>query len=146
LTCEGNRNPVDVVSVLLQGFKDPYLSEAVIKAIQKPREQISISDFQNLEILYACNRNIADLSGLEICKNLKWLNLSMNRIKRIEPIGKLKNMDFPVNNISDLYALVENPGIDKYDVLDVTGNPLNDQTINEQIPALQRRGVTVIYK
>ena len=47
------------------------------------------------------------------------------------------------NQITNIKPLVDNPGIGKGDIVGLDGNPLNEKSINEYIPALQARGVHV---
>ena len=49
------------------------------------------------------------------------------------------------NQIEDLAPLVANTGLSEGDEVNLTGNPLSDQALNEQIPALEVRGVSVTY-
>jgi len=49
------------------------------------------------------------------------------------------------NNISDLSPLVANSGLAAGDTVNLVGNPLSQQAINSDIPALEGRGVTVLH-
>jgi hypothetical protein len=49
------------------------------------------------------------------------------------------------NHISDISPLVDNTGLGEGDWVDLRGNPLSEQSINEYIPALEARGVQVYY-
>ena len=80
--------------------------------------------------------------------NLHTLALSSNQITDVGPLAGLYNLSrlFLENNqIEDISALVANTGLDEGDEVSLTGNPLSDQARNEQIPALQARGVDVTY-
>jgi len=49
------------------------------------------------------------------------------------------------NQISDIKPLVDNPGLGSGSIVDLRDNPLSEECINEHIPVLQARGVTVEY-
>ena len=49
-----------------------------------------------------------------------------------------------MNQIIDIYPLIQNSGIDNGDIVDLSHNPLNETTINTYIPQLESRGVNVI--
>lgn len=95
-----------------------------------------------------CPRRIADLTGIEYCKNLQVLQLVRTGISDISPLSVLINLntlDLNYNEISDLFPLVENTGLAEGDRVDVRYNPLNELSINEYIPQLEQRGVIVDY-
>ena len=49
------------------------------------------------------------------------------------------------NQIEDISPLVANTGLGEGDEVILIDNPLNNQALNEQVPALKSRGVTVYY-
>jgi hypothetical protein len=49
------------------------------------------------------------------------------------------------NDIVDISPLAANAGLGDGDLLYLQGNPLSAESINVHIPALQARGVTVVY-
>ena len=151
---------------------DPYLRGAIGSKLRKPRgEPITLRDMLGLTELFAHRRNISDLTGLEHAINLTelWLvnnnitdispitgltkltelNLINNSISDISPLAGLTNLtELRLNNnsISDLSPLVANRGLWwKRDSVDVTGNPLNAESINTHIPTLQGREVTITF-
>ncbi len=73
-------------------FPDPNLEAAIREALNKPEGPIYQSDFEGLSQLYAANRNIANLSGLEYCTNLTSLYLWYNQISNISPLSGLRNL------------------------------------------------------
>jgi len=107
-------------------FADPNLESAVRQAIGIPERPIYPSDLKGLTLLYAPERNIADLTGLAQCPNLTDLYL--------------KN-----NQISDISPLVDNEGLSEGDTVSLEENPLSSDSINIYIPQLQARGVIVDY-
>ena len=85
---------------------------------------ITRSEMATLTRLIAPNKNISDLTGLEFATGLDTLDLSDNNIEDIEP-------------------LVDNTGLGTGAAIDLRGNPLNDQSRDVHIPALEARGVAV---
>ena len=76
------------------------------------------------------------------------LHLSNNRIVDLEPLNqltKLNRLTLYHNQIVDLSPLVANTGLDEGDWVNLYGNPLSTQALNEQIPALKAKGVSVTY-
>ena len=56
---------------------------------------------------------------------------------------RLASVDLRQNEISDVRALVDNPGLGRGDEVNLELNPLSQQALTVQIPALIRRGVRV---
>ena len=54
----------------------------------------------------------------------------------------LKRLFLERNSIRDISSLIANTGLDRVHLQD---NPLSDKALSEQIPALEARGVIVIY-
>ena len=89
-------------------FPDPKLETAIREAIGKPTGDIYQSDLEGLTSLYASERNIVNLAGLEHCTSLTWLELWDNQISDISPLSNLTKLDhlfLGTNHISDLSAL-----------------------------------------
>ncbi|MYF73155.1 MAG: hypothetical protein F4175_07160 [Gemmatimonadetes bacterium] len=63
----------------------------------------------------------------------------LSNLTRLEWLG-LDN-----NSISDLAPLVANAGLGEGDWIEVSNNPLSATSINTHIPALQSRGISVLY-
>lgn len=61
----------------------------------------NIGLFQKLILLDLSGNNISEISGLEDCKNLQVLNLSMNRIKFLSNLNSLQNL---IKLVSNLYT------------------------------------------
>ena len=64
-------------------FPDPNLEAAIREAINKPEGPITDEDLAGLTELDASNRGISDLTGIEHCINLQWLDLRGNQITDI---------------------------------------------------------------
>ena len=98
--------------------------------------------------LYLGNEHIEDVTPLAGLTNLRRLNLDGNQIVDVTPLAGLTNLhflDIENNRIEDLAPLTANPGLGEDDTVRLKNNPLTDQALNEQIPTLEARGVTVHY-
>jgi Leucine-rich repeat (LRR) protein len=151
-------------------FPDPNLEAAIRLAINQPTGPISDAALLGLTSLNASFRNIADLTGLDHCGNLTQLQLHGNRIVDLGPLASLSKLAdlylwenqisdilplegltrlrfvFLYNNqIEDISALGANPGLGPGDVVNLSGNPLNQEALCTTIPDLQQRGVTVYF-
>jgi PKD repeat protein/Leucine-rich repeat (LRR) protein len=80
----------------------------------------------SLDSLFLDRNQISDLKALEYCTNLSWLNLHSNIISDIKP-------------------LVNNPGIGLNNFIELGDNPLSNEAITIDIPALEARGVFVMH-
>ena len=132
---------------------------------------ITVIDMQTLAALYAPNKNIRNLTGLEAAINLRELRLvdnnitdisslakltelrqlwlDNNSISDISPLAGLTNLSelrLSNNAISDLSPLVANTGLGSADWIDVRGNPLNNTSINSHIPTLKNRGIVLEFE
>lgn len=122
------------------------------------------------EVMNLANNPITDLSTLFNCPLLKELDISgiaTNDLSvltndellitvRANQIGltdlsmfashrSLMHLEVRYCQISDLTPLVDNLYFGSGAFLDLTGNPLSANAISIQIPALEARGVTVVY-
>ncbi|MFC1729901.1 leucine-rich repeat domain-containing protein [candidate division KSB1 bacterium] len=159
-------NPVTDIAILsnLTELREVYF-------IGAPFADISvISELLKLEVFWAMDCNIQDISPLANLTKLKFIHLELNnisdisalrnsvllerlyisdnRIKDISVIKYLINIEIlrlRNNQIEDILPLVENTGIGNGDAVLLSGNPLNEQSVNVYIPALQDRGVNVSY-
>ena len=122
----------------------------------------------NLVQLGAGGNHIADVGPLQHLTKLEYLTLGSNQIDHILPLGQLENittLDLNSNRISNVIAiagmpslqtlrldynsimgiapLLENEDLGDGDEVFLAGNPLSDEAINVEIPALEARGVIV---
>ena len=107
-----------------------------------------LADLKNLEKLFLGGNQIDDLTPLADLKNLETLGLRDNRITDLTPLTQLTNLRWlrlDGNQIEDISSLVANTALGEGDAVILIDNPLSDQALNEQIPALEARGVTVTY-
>ncbi len=91
---------------------------------------------------------ISDITILSKMKSIEWLALEKNNISDISPLKDLDNLKYIRlwdNQITDIKPLVDNVGIGKGDIVGLDGNQLNEESLNEYIPALQARGVLVTW-
>ena len=119
-----------------------------------------LSGLTNLITLYLSGNTITDISPLSGLTNLTMLYLQNNLIVDISPLSGLTNLTelglgngnssipglvLSNNTISDLAPLVANTGLGSGDRVDVRNIPLSATSINTHIPALQERGVAVLF-
>ena len=107
-----------------------------------------LSGLTNLRSLTLGNNDIADVAALSGLTSLEWLRLYNNSISNIASLSGLTSLellDLFNNSISNIAPLVTNTGLGAGDIVDVTYNPLSATSINTHIPALQGRGVDVLF-
>ena len=109
----------------------------------------AVARLTNLRKLALRNNNsISDISPVAGLTNLTILVLHTNSISDISPVAGLTNLThlgLRDNNISNISSLITNTGLGQGDEVDVRKNPLNAAAINTHIPALQNRGVEVLF-
>ena len=126
-----------------------------------------------LEVFNAQNKGIRDLEGLQFARNLTSLRLGRARsesrygispglfaqveylpaneinaitdVSALSSLAKLAHLDLHRNKLSDVAPLAANTGLGSGDRVDVSGNSLNDASINTHIPALQDKGVDISF-
>jgi Leucine-rich repeat (LRR) protein len=107
-------------------FEDPRLESAVREALGLTAGPISMDDLARLVRLDAAGRGIHALGGLEHAAGLRSLDLSYNRLTGVG-------------------ALVANAAFADGASLRLYGNPLAQDTLCTELPALEGRGVTVAF-
>ena len=112
-------------------------------------EDISaLSGLASLSVLYLTANRIEDISALSGLANLRFLYLSGTRIEDISPLSgmtSLRHVDLVNNAIEDISPLLGNTGLGGGDYLDLSGNPLNDESAGAHVSALRGRGVNVVF-
>ena len=105
----------------------------------------ALSSLTKLLGLYLNGNNISDISALSSLTDLTVLNLFGNNISDVSALGgltNLTNLDLGHNAITDISAL---SGLTNLTQLGLLWNVLNDSSINDHIPVLESRGVTVRF-
>ena len=88
------------------------------------------------------------MGPLAALTSLQSLILDDNYISDLTPLAALTELDYldlQLNWIEEIGPLVDNTGLGEGDAVSLEDNPLSDQAIEEQIPALEARGVQVSY-
>gem|GEM_PF-3041294 len=94
------------------------------------------------------DNRITDVSPLSNLTKLRELLLDGNQMGNLSPLSgltQLNKLELANNQISDISPLVNNMGLGAGDEVDLQGNPLNDDAHNSHIPALEARGVNVLF-
>ncbi len=144
------RGFIDAVNRLFFGNLDLAISQSDLTDLEG---ELDLSDFE-----------IDDLTGIEHCININFLNLSGNniiKINRISALTKLKALYLSQNNIEDISGLGSLTGLRELDIsfnyiddisillelpeltyVNIINNPLSNNPVIEK---LIKRGVMVIY-
>ena len=108
----------------------------------------ALSRLTSLTDLYLQANNISDIAAIAGLTNLVVLNGSHNEITDLSALSgltELREVLLSDNNISDLSPLGANMGLGGGDLVNVGTNPLNTTATDTHIPALQARGVRVVF-
>ena len=122
--------------------------EYIVARFSGVRSLEGLQHATNSTALILNNNSISDLSPLSGLSRLRTLQLSQNDISDLSPLAGLSNLitlRLDGNDISDLAPLVANEALTHGVQIDVTSNPLSSASINEDIPALQARGIDISY-
>ncbi len=101
-----------------------------------------------LETLQMNGAGLTDLGFVAGMPLLSVLLISDNQITDLAPLSdltQLSTLQASSNLITDIAPLLANTGLGKDDRVILLRNPLSATALNEQIPALTARGVTVEY-
>jgi len=136
-------NQISDVSPLanLTGLRELFLGNNQVSDISP------LAGLRDLTDLYLPGNLISDISALEGLNNLTRINLEHNQITDMSALAGLTSLTWlglGNNQISDISPLVDNPGLGEGDEVVLTDNPLSEESINEHIPELEARGVTVV--
>ncbi len=105
-----------------------------------------LAHLSTLRYLDLRGNQISDVSPLAHLSTLRYLDLKGNHISDVSPLAHLStlsHLDLRSNQISDVSPLAH---LSTLSYLDLRGNPLlSDASIDEHIPALQQRGVEVVF-
>lgn len=153
-------------------FADSNLELAVRTEINKPSGSIQNTDLVGVGFtsLRASSLNIQNLSGLEYCTDLTHVELYGNKISDISVLASLTSLRdiylwnnqivditpltdlaqlkyvFLHNNlIQDILPLFLNPGLGAGDIVNISGNPIDQVGLCYIIPSLRASGVSVSH-
>jgi hypothetical protein len=106
-----------------------------------------LSGLCRLEGLGLTDNGLVDISPLAGMSKLAILHLRTNSISDIAALAgltSLHQLDITDNDISDLSPLVANSGLASGDTVWAGQNPISQQSLSVDVPALQARGVAVL--
>lgn len=106
----------------------------------------AVSKMKKLVRLYIRLNKVDDISGIKNLDNLDYLDAADNQIKDISELQYLSNIHLiglSGNKIEDISPLVNNKDLGKGVHLYLGNNPLSEKSLNEYVPKLINRGVTV---
>jgi len=87
-------------------FPDLYLEELIRSTVNVPEPiDIMFSDLQGLESLQCFNTGVADLTGLNYCKDLTWLSLQQCLTEDLRPLMTLSRLDYLLAINGDFWDL-----------------------------------------
>jgi len=138
-----NNNISDISALAdLSNLQNLYLDGNNISDIS------ALASLNNLETLHLYDNDISDISALAGLINLKSLLIDGNNISDISALAGLSNLwglGLEGNDVSNISALVDNTGLSNGNSVNLIGNPLSTESINNYIFQLEERGVTVYY-
>ncbi len=105
----------------------------------------ALSSLSGLTKLFLARNEVSDLTPLAQLAELEQLTLDGNEVADVAALSglrKLELLSLGQNQIADIAALAELPALD---YLDLRGNPLDADALSVHIPALEERGVQVLY-
>ena len=121
-------------------FPDQNLEAAIREAVGKPTGDIYETDVENLTSLYAPERGIVSLTGLEHATSLTHLYLDSNNISDLSPLANLSSLTdlyLGRNRISDMPQLVN--------VTSLTSLRLDSNNISDISPLANLGSLTDLY-
>ena len=134
-----HRQPGEYADNIAVNFADINLETVIREWIIKPTGQIYTDDLKWMTLFFAESKDIKDLTGLQFCVNLQWLDLSGNNI---EDIAVLRNLFFLEvlklhNNqkIKDISALADLTNLIS---LDLENNKISDISSLQNCTYLER--------
>ena len=111
-------------------------------AIQDVSPLAGLIDLTQLDL---ARNQIEDVSPLAGLTDLTWLDLTFNQIEDVSPLAGLTDLTWlglALNQIEDVSPLLDLANLEE---VDLNCNPLNSVSVAEHVPALQARGVTVLF-
>ena len=108
------------------------------------REIHELRRLLRLQRLDLASNQIEDVAMLTTLRGITHLNIASNDIVDITPLSRmisLEDVRMAANNIVDIAPLLE---LEHLRVISLGNNPLNQASLEEYIPALRARGVSVL--
>ena len=109
-------------------------------------DQVTGWPIDQLRELRASGTGITGLIGLESAQGLMRIFAASNRLSDLSPLAglsQLESLDLRFNRITDLGPLVANSNLAEGAWVTLDGNPLSEESVNKQVPALRERGVKI---
>src|SRR4051794_5591161 len=103
-------------------FPDKNLEAAVRATLHEPQAELTDEKLNNAYVLEADGKGIANLAGLEKCKNLALIKLAKNQVADLKPLkglANLQSLDLAGNKVADLAPLA---GLTKLQYLELSNN------------------------
>ena len=110
-----------------------------------PGAAITADAMLDLTRLYAPEKRITDLTGLEHATNLTELNLRDTAVSDVSPLAgltQLRELHLEHTYVSDVSSLA---GLTQLTYLDLRDCPLSYASFHTHIPAMQAKGIGVIF-
>ena len=108
------------------------------------REIHEIRRLLRLQKLDLASNQIRDIAMLTTLRGIKKLNIASNSIVDITPLARMVSLEdvrMAANDIVDISPLLE---LDGLKVVSLGNNPLSRDSLEEHIPALRARGVSIL--
>lgn len=83
-------------------FSDNKLRDRIIEVMELNTTELSCDQMATLPRLFAMERKITSLVGLEHATNITWLNVGTNNISDLSPLSNLKNLETAYVFLNDL--------------------------------------------
>jgi len=123
-------------------FPDRLLDAAVRQELKRDKGPLYPEDCEPLTRLFQWHKNepsgISDLTGLEHCTNLTFINLGFNKIRSVAPVSslvELNDLSLNRNEIDDISPLSSLVNLTS---LDLSGNKIRDVTPLSSLSRLER--------
>ncbi len=107
-----------------------------------------LSGLWRLRAIQLVGNDISTFASVADLPNLAQLVLRSNPLTDISPVSGMAGLhwlDLSQCNLTDIAPLVANPNLASGDTVYVIFNPLSQEALSTQIPALEARGVTVFH-
>jgi hypothetical protein len=140
--CEDGQWVDACVSCQRVALADAALERAIRTTLEKPTGELTLTDAAQLTTLISNNNDITDLSGIECFTNLDFVDLSVNMVSDVAPLGQLPvltNLGLTLNQVSDLTSLST---LSTLEDLWIAGNAISDLSPLAALTTLQTLGLS----